>query len=263
MSPSTTSLPRSPAESEACRAIRAHIRSARWSATSGCNNRRAEIDAALEAVAPAGENPQRHVLIHGEARSGRSSVLSEIARRAAGEHRRLVVWLHGEETRYTPQTLPSHLLIAIVEQERYELTARVLDRVIPTLALQEVVKAWRGIAPASLLLYLPGRAAKDSLLQIPPACLPQLFELQAAIYAEQEPTRMAEIVDCCRRTEAAALITAAEWVTEAYTWHQGRWTRPRGERHRPWTTAVGAPVFHALKTAIGAFKSINLVRSGE
>jgi hypothetical protein len=82
------------------------------------NNRRHEILSALEAVAPSDRAPQRHVLIHGEARSGRSSVLAEIARRAVSERSRLVVWLRGEETRYTQQALLRHLLTAIIEQLR-------------------------------------------------------------------------------------------------------------------------------------------------
>ena len=80
------------------------------------NNRRHEIQTVLEAVAPDGGAPKRHVLIHGDVRSGRSSVLAEVGRRAVGERRRLVVSLRGEESRYTQQTLLRQLLTAIVEE---------------------------------------------------------------------------------------------------------------------------------------------------
>src|ERR1700739_3431518 len=86
------------------------------------HNRRAEIETALQAVAPADGSTQRHVLTHGEAHSGRSSVLSKVARRATNERERLVVWLRGDEARCSQDAFTRHLLIAIVEQLRAVIT---------------------------------------------------------------------------------------------------------------------------------------------
>jgi hypothetical protein len=77
--------------------------------------RRAEIGAALDAVAPINGTENRHAAILGEARSGRSSVLVEVARRAAEERNRLVVWLRGDDNVFCSDTLARHLLTAVAE----------------------------------------------------------------------------------------------------------------------------------------------------
>jgi hypothetical protein len=77
--------------------------------------RRVEVGAALDAVAPTNSLENRHAAILGEARSGRSSVLVEVARRAAEERERLVVWLRGDAEVFRPDTLARHLLTAIAE----------------------------------------------------------------------------------------------------------------------------------------------------
>lgn len=78
--------------------------------------RRIEIGTALDAIAPANATEDRHTAILGEARSGRSSVLVEVARRASEERERLVVWLRGGDAGvFRSDTLARHLLIAIAE----------------------------------------------------------------------------------------------------------------------------------------------------
>jgi hypothetical protein len=76
--------------------------------------RRVEIGAALDAVAPINGAENRHAAIVGEARSGRSSVLVEVARRAA-ERERLVVWLRGDAHVFCKETFARHLLTAVAE----------------------------------------------------------------------------------------------------------------------------------------------------
>ncbi|MGA2455892.1 MAG: hypothetical protein ABSG93_20510 [Solirubrobacteraceae bacterium] len=79
-------------------------------------NRRTEIGIALDAVAPEEEAEHRHAVLLGEPRAGRSTVLLEVARRAAAERNRLVVWLRGnEEVRGKRHRLTRHLLTAVVE----------------------------------------------------------------------------------------------------------------------------------------------------
>ncbi|MEK6272754.1 MAG: hypothetical protein AABM42_08925 [Actinomycetota bacterium] len=79
-------------------------------------NRRSEIATALEAVAPAEGTETRHTVLLGEQRSGRSTVLLEVARRAAAERGRLVVWLRGaDEIPCNRQGLTRHLLTATAE----------------------------------------------------------------------------------------------------------------------------------------------------
>jgi hypothetical protein len=77
--------------------------------------RRIEIRAALDAVAPVDATDNSHAAILGEARSGRSSVLTEVARPAADERERLVVWLRGDAEVFCANTLARHLLTAVVE----------------------------------------------------------------------------------------------------------------------------------------------------
>jgi hypothetical protein len=79
-------------------------------------NRRSEIERALHAVAPDEDVANRHALVMGEQRSGRSTVLLEVGRRAAAERGRLVVWLRGaEDVAWERQRLNRQLLTAIVE----------------------------------------------------------------------------------------------------------------------------------------------------
>jgi hypothetical protein len=78
-------------------------------------SRRAEIDAALEAVAgPSHE--ARHVIVLGEQRSGRSSVLLEVARRASADRDALIVQVDGlyeQDCRWS--SFIRRLMIALVE----------------------------------------------------------------------------------------------------------------------------------------------------
>jgi hypothetical protein len=79
-------------------------------------NRRSEIDAALEAVAPTEGARTRHGAVLGEQRSGRSSVLLEVARRAATERGRLVVWLRTtDDVPWSRHRLHRQVLIAVTE----------------------------------------------------------------------------------------------------------------------------------------------------
>jgi hypothetical protein len=79
-------------------------------------NRRAEIAAVLDAVAPAEGSDVHHAAVLGEQRSGRSTVLLEVGRRAAAERGRLVVWLRtGESMAWLRRELIRHLLTATVE----------------------------------------------------------------------------------------------------------------------------------------------------
>jgi hypothetical protein len=78
--------------------------------------RRFEIDRGLEIVAPEGEQENKHAVILGDPHSGRTSVLTEVARRVIDERRRLVVRLRsGEDLPLTEAGITRHLLIAIVE----------------------------------------------------------------------------------------------------------------------------------------------------
>lgn len=79
-------------------------------------NRRIEIATALEAVAPARGTSDRHAVVLGEQRSGGSTVMLEVARRAAAERGRLVVWLRGaDDISCSWQRLTRHLVTATVE----------------------------------------------------------------------------------------------------------------------------------------------------
>jgi hypothetical protein len=79
-------------------------------------SRRIEIGAALDAVAPVNGTDHRHAAVLGEPRSGRSTVLVEVARRAAADRRRLVVWLRGHHDAICNRRgLARHLLTAIAE----------------------------------------------------------------------------------------------------------------------------------------------------
>jgi len=78
--------------------------------------RRTEIASALEAVAPVQGTGNRHVAVIGEQRSGRSTVLLEVARRAAADRGRLMVWLRGaEDLHLDSQGLTRNLLTATAE----------------------------------------------------------------------------------------------------------------------------------------------------
>lgn len=79
-------------------------------------NRRIEIASALETVAPLRGTDNRHAAVLGEQRSGRSTVLSEVARRAAAERGRLVVWLRcPSDVGCSLRDLTRHLLTATAE----------------------------------------------------------------------------------------------------------------------------------------------------
>ena len=79
-------------------------------------NRRTEITDALDAVAPCHAADSRHAVVLGEQRSGRSTVLLEVARRAAAERGRLVVFLRGtDEFHCDREGLTRQLLTATVE----------------------------------------------------------------------------------------------------------------------------------------------------
>ncbi len=78
--------------------------------------RRAEIETALEAVAPSQSTDNRHALLMGEQRSGRTSVLREVARRAADDRGRLIVPVCGlNQGTCTRQRFLRQLLTAVVE----------------------------------------------------------------------------------------------------------------------------------------------------
>lgn len=79
-------------------------------------NRHLEIEVALDAVACSDGAEPVHALIVGPQRSGRTSVLLEVARRARLERARLPVWLRlPEETLPSSSSLTRHLLTAMVE----------------------------------------------------------------------------------------------------------------------------------------------------
>lgn len=79
-------------------------------------NRRTEISVALDAVAPTDPADTAHAMVLGEQRSGRTSVLLEVARRAAADRNRLVVSLPAiEECAWSRAGLTRRLLTAIVE----------------------------------------------------------------------------------------------------------------------------------------------------
>ena len=76
--------------------------------------RRGEINHVVATVAPV-EGRSRHALVVGDERTGRSSLLREVARRAAAERGALVVWLRLLEHDLTTSGLQRALLNATVE----------------------------------------------------------------------------------------------------------------------------------------------------
>lgn len=79
-------------------------------------SRRTEIATALDAVAPSSHVDNRHAVVLGEQRSGRSSVLREVARRAAAERDRLVVSVRcGNDGGCTWPDITRRLLTGIAE----------------------------------------------------------------------------------------------------------------------------------------------------
>jgi hypothetical protein len=80
-------------------------------------SRRSEIETALDAVAAGTPSRGRHhALVLGEQRSGRTSVLLEVARRAEAERDALVVALRGwHEEDISWSRLVRHLLVSVVE----------------------------------------------------------------------------------------------------------------------------------------------------
>ncbi|SRR6266545_1316857 len=66
--------------------------------------RRVEIELVVDAVAPP-EGRGRHALIVGDERTGRTSVLQEVVRRASADHDCLVVWLRLLEPELTTSGL--------------------------------------------------------------------------------------------------------------------------------------------------------------
>jgi hypothetical protein len=79
-------------------------------------SRRVEIDAVLSAVASEQPSDHPHAMIIGEQNSGRTSVLTEVSRRAAEEVGRQVVWLqNGYKIPRDRPRFVRHLLTAIVE----------------------------------------------------------------------------------------------------------------------------------------------------
>jgi hypothetical protein len=79
-------------------------------------NRRAEIATALDSVAPLDGVDNRHAIVLGEQRSGRSTVLLEVSRQVMTERKRLVAWLRaGEDVRSQQHRLIRHVLTATVE----------------------------------------------------------------------------------------------------------------------------------------------------
>jgi hypothetical protein len=78
-------------------------------------NRRSEIQRALDVVAPP-EEGSGHALLIGEQHCGRSSALGEIGRRAAAECQRLVISLSGsEDLIHTRQSFCRRVLTGVVE----------------------------------------------------------------------------------------------------------------------------------------------------
>jgi hypothetical protein len=79
-------------------------------------NRRVEIETVLSAVASEQEVDYPHVVLLGESNSGRTSVLMEVARRAADENGRLIVHLQGgDDVPQGRQAFIRHFLTATVE----------------------------------------------------------------------------------------------------------------------------------------------------
>ncbi|MFL5871870.1 MAG: hypothetical protein ACJ75T_00140 [Solirubrobacterales bacterium] len=78
--------------------------------------RRQEIERGLQLAAPGGGGENRHAVLIGDPHSGRTSVLTEISRRAAEERGRLVVRLRGGDGIAVARAeLVRHLLTAIAE----------------------------------------------------------------------------------------------------------------------------------------------------
>ncbi len=77
--------------------------------------RRAEITVALDTVSPTGGNPG-HAIVCGERRSGRTSILKEVARRAQLERECLVVNLRLFDDNLTTTGLMKTFLTAAIEQ---------------------------------------------------------------------------------------------------------------------------------------------------
>jgi hypothetical protein len=78
--------------------------------------RRGVIDRGLEIVVSAEDGEHRHAIVIGEPHSGRTSVLTEILRRAQAERGQLVVSLHGgEEFPVSRGEMVRHLMTALVE----------------------------------------------------------------------------------------------------------------------------------------------------
>ncbi len=86
--------------------------------------------------------------------------------------------------------------------------------------LKNVVKATadrNGDAKASVLVFVPGRHAADCMIAISGAGLPELLELQGAVFAavEGQESELAEIVERCEASKDPAVVSAAGWVAES------------------------------------------------
>jgi hypothetical protein len=100
------------------------------------------------------------------------------------------------------------------------ITARRGDILEAQQHLASAVKAasnWSG-ATASVLVFVPGRQAADCMIAISATGLPELLELQAAVFAavEQNDGQLSEIIDRCEASGDPAVVCAADWIAKSF-----------------------------------------------
>jgi hypothetical protein len=82
----------------------------------------------------------------------------------------------------------------------------------------EAAADWKVAVTASVLVFVPGRRAADSMISISAGGLPELFELQGAVFETIKQTggELAAIVERCEASADPAVARVAGWIAESF-----------------------------------------------